>query len=97
MRLCCEEIITRGAVETSYLYICMGHTTYHTTKIDTVELRSVGRGHRPPPPPLYARRMRMGRVRRALRGPGPPKAHPAKRKQRRVIPNYLLPTHAAGR
>ena len=28
MRLCCEESITRGAVETSYLYICMGHTTY---------------------------------------------------------------------
>ena len=26
--LCCVESITRGAVETSYLYICMGHTTY---------------------------------------------------------------------
>ena len=28
MRLCCGESITRGVVETSYLYICMGHTTY---------------------------------------------------------------------
>ena len=28
VRLCCEESITRGAVESSYLYICMGHTTY---------------------------------------------------------------------
>ncbi len=28
MRLCCVENITRGAVETSYLYIRMGHTTY---------------------------------------------------------------------
>ena len=28
VRLCCVENITRGAVETSYLYIRMGHTTY---------------------------------------------------------------------
>ena len=28
VRLCCVENITRGAVETSYIYICMGHTTY---------------------------------------------------------------------
>jgi len=28
VRLCSVESITRGAVETSYLYICMGHTTY---------------------------------------------------------------------
>jgi hypothetical protein len=28
VRLCCVENITRGAVETRYLYIRMGHTTY---------------------------------------------------------------------
>jgi hypothetical protein len=26
-----REIITRDAVETNYLYICMGHTTYTHT------------------------------------------------------------------
>ena len=41
VRLCCVENITRGAVETSYLYIRMGHTTY-THLNDTYRIACVG-------------------------------------------------------
>ena len=47
VRLCYEESITRGAIETSYLYICMGHMTYmHLNRHYRIVLRirAIGQG-----------------------------------------------------
>ena len=54
VRLCCVESITRGAVETSYLYIRMGHTTYMHLNRHCLD-RASDESHKSPPPPRPTR------------------------------------------